>query len=146
MYDIKSALRKLYPWATDIDYVSKKGALKVNVEYRNPHKTKIFYEDEFFVMFCVFLLLHGIGTFLCLCLIPNPILANTLFIVLSLGIGITACTIGETTKGETVIVWGTNLIFMLIVILCTWQMQACEPNKIPSTLPKIFDVLCKFKF
>ena len=145
-YDIKFALKKLYPWATEINYVSKKGKLNVDIEYRNPNRTRVPDSDECFLTFIALFVLHCFTSFLCLCFISNPILANALFISISVGLGFGACIAAEVSKGEAVIVWGINLILMLCVILCTWQFQAWEANGLPNTLPKFFSFLCKFKF
>lgn len=147
MDDIKYALKKLYPWASDVNYVSKKGKLNVNIEYRNPNRTRVPDSDECFLICFALVMIHGFTSFLCLCFIPNPILANILFIAVSLGIGGGVCIAEEaSSRGETVIIWGINLIFMLTVILLTWQLQAYEANGLPNTLPKFFSFLCKFKF
>jgi len=146
MDDIKFALKKLYPWATEINYVSKKGKLNVDIEYKNPNRTTIPDDDECFLIVSGLLIIHSLSSFLCLCFIPCPILANILFVALSLGIGFGICRVEEASRGETVIIWGMNLIVILCVILCTWQLQAWEANGLPHTLPKFFSFLCKFKF
>lgn len=146
MYDIKFALKKLYPWATEINYVSKKGKLNVDIKYRNPNRTRIPDVDDCFVIFSGLLIIHAFTSVICLCFIPNAILANILFVATSVGIGFGVCRAEEYSRGETIIIWGINLILMLCIILFTWQVQAHEANGLPHTLPKFFSFLCKFKF
>lgn len=148
MDDVKFALKKLYPWATDVNYVSKKGKLCVNLEYRNSNRTRFPDLQDCFLIFILLGMIHGLTSFLCLCFIPNLILANIVFVVISIGIGWVGCyTVDDNcSRGETVAVWGINLILMLLVILGVWQIQAHEANEVARTLPKFFDFLCKFKF
>lgn len=151
MDDIKFALKKLYPWATDVNYVSKKGKLCVDLEYRNSNRTRFPDIDECFLMFLMLSMLHGFTSFLCLCFIPSTIWANISFVLISIGIGLAGCAIqgdcsGGCSRGDTIAVWGINLILMLLGILGVWQIQACEANEVARTLPKFFDFLCKFKF
>lgn len=147
MDDIKFALKKLYPWASDVNYVSKKGKLCLNLEYRNSNRTRFPDFEECFLIFLMLLIIHGFTSFPCLCFIPNPIWANVLFVILSIGIGWIGCVLdGDCSRGEAVAVWGINLILMLFAILGAWQLQAYEANEIARTLPKFFDFLCKFKF
>ena len=147
MDDIKFALKKLYPWATDVNYVSKKGKLCVDLEYKNANRTRFPDFEECFLIFLMLVMLHCFTSFLCLCFIPNPIWANILFVVISIGIGWMGCNIdSDCSRGEAVAIWGINLILMLLIIFGTWQIQAHEANELARTLPKFFDFLCKFKF
>ena len=147
MDDIKFALKKLYPWATNVNYVSKKGKLCVDLEYRNSNRTRFPDFEDCFLIFLMLAMIHCFTSFPCLCFIPNPIWANVLFVVISIGIGWVGCVLDcDCSRGEAVAVWGINLILMLFAIFGTWQLQAHEANEIARTLPKFFDFLCKFKF
>lgn len=147
MDDIKFALKKLYPWASDVNYVSKKGKLCLNLEYRNSNRTRFPDFEECFLIFLMLLIIHCFTSFPCLCFIPNPIWANVLFVIISIGIGWVGCVIdGHCSRGEAIAIWGINLILMLFAILSAWQIQAHEANELARTLPKFFDFLCKFKF
>lgn len=148
MNDVKFVLKKLYPWATEINYVSKKGKLYVDLEYRNANRTRFPDIGECSLIFLMLMMFHCLTSFLCLCFIPNPIWANILFVVVSISIGWGGCNVVDSgySRGEAIAVWGINLILMLVVILITWQFQAWELNELSSTLPKFFGFLCKFKF
>lgn len=147
MDEIKFALKKLYPWASDVNYVSKKGKMDVTIEYKNKNQCRILEVDEVFLTFLTMAMIHAFTSFPALCFIPNPFWANILFVVISVFIGIGACNIDDNlSTGEVIGILGINLILMVTVVLITWQIQMYEPNGLMRTIPKIFDFLFKFKF
>lgn len=146
MDEIKLALKKLYPWASNINYVGRKGRLDVDLEYRNNHTSRTPDVDEVFLVFLLMGMIYTFLSFPILCFIPNPIWANILFVLFSVAISIGTYFADEDGSTCSHIVYiGMNLILTLAVILIAWQVQMSDP-KVLRTVPKVFDFLCKFKF
>ena len=146
MEDIEYALKKIYPWASDIKYTSKRGKLDVNIRYTNKYQDRCPDFDDIATMVIGMLFCHGFLSILALCAIPNPIWANIVFGLVSILIGIGACCVDDDmSTSEYVFAWAINLIMMLLIVLVAWQIQTYNPD-MPQNVPKFFNFLCKFKF